>query len=106
MTDKLSEDELLNRLRMFKAWICTPGHKEWTDDNEQAYRQIAEIIGGYFRFLRETTLKPQVTEEWIAEKADLIYRRVITYKENINIYSLVEVIKESIRSLVEEIRGK
>ncbi len=57
---KSGEDELLNRLRMFKAWICTPGRKEWTDDNEQAYREIAEIIGDYFRLLKEIVLTPQV----------------------------------------------
>ena len=58
--NKLGEDELLNRLRMFKAWIRTPGHREWTDDNEQAYREIAEIIGDYFRLLKEIVLTPQV----------------------------------------------
>lgn len=106
MEDNLSEDGLLNSLRIFAARIRTSGHKKWTNDDEQAYRQIAEVIGGYFRFLRETKLKPQVTEEWIANKARGLYRLQfpLSGRTKQNLY--LSDCYSFIRSFVEEIQKK
>lgn len=62
MTDKLSKEELLKKLN--KAFEYLP----LSIANGQAHRQIKEMIK-----------KPEVTEEWIEEKATELYN-LLYYK--------------------------
>ena len=82
--DTLSKDELLECLR---GWSMDGTTDNWREVDEQAYHQIVSLIK-----------KPQVTEEWIEEKA----REAMNMEygvEGCGVYDW----KDFIRSLVEEL---
>jgi len=94
MTDKLKEEELLEWLKYFYAKDVKqkPKHGTATD----AYKEIWALIK-----------KPQVTEEWMAEKA-----RELLIKANILINTpeahqqQLKIIKHFIRKLYDEMPAK
>lgn len=96
---KLGEEELLEELRQIKicvqAWeILNPKKVSWSGKREQAYRQIKEMIQ-----------KPEVTEEWIEEKAREVHDKFLAVPDDCDYKcTAMGIIKDFIRSLVEEIR--
>ena len=86
---KLSKEELLSRLSLWVSELKTS--VGWDNIEEQAYQQIKELIQ-----------KPEVTEEWIEEKARAMYQTSIIFPHNTP-ETIVYKCKEFIRSLVEEV---
>ena len=97
---KLNQGELLEELRQIKicvqAWeILNPKKVSWTGKREQAYQQIKEMIQ-----------KPEITEEWIEEKA----MGLITMVANLYPHEGSPCVipknkaKDFIRSLIEEVK--
>ena len=90
---KLNQEELLE---LFKSWKCDlllfqkkkPTILFWGSRDEQAYQQMKEMIQ-----------KPEVTEEWIEEKALTLFVILNILKPSSND---VENIKTFIRTLYRE----
>ena len=85
MTDKLKKGELLEFLHDAKDLFRSRQPTWYDSKQERAYRQIVALIR-----------KPEITEEWIEEKA----------KELCEQNYVDDEAKDFIRSLIEEIRGK
>ena len=91
MSDKLSEEELLEiaRIQLIGCQPCNGCERKKRCLLPQAYQQIEALIN-----------KPEVTEEWIEEKAKQIHLHVLDGQ-----FHNEAKRKDFIRSLVEEIRG-
>ena len=90
---KLSKEELLYWLSQAR-WYHPPGDQKERKSN-QAYQQIKEMIQ-----------KPEVTEEWVEEKANILYEKITELNPSLPTYSFLEIAKDFIRSLVEEISSQ
>ena len=88
---KLKEEELLEKLRKWKGQVAWSSC--WEIGDKRAYRQIRKLIQ-----------KPQVTEEWIEQKAQEVM--FIVDDETITWSRKILNVRNFIRSLVEEIWGK
>lgn len=88
-TNKYSEDELL-RLLDAMHHLCET--ENWCYETEQTYLQIVALIK-----------KPEVTEEWLEEKAIELNNEILLGAWRKDYYI---VCKDFIRSLVEEIVGE
>ena len=89
---KLNQGELLDIFDgVFSFYLGELGHEEDKVKIEQAKKQIVALIQ-----------KPQVTEEWIEEKANILYEKISELNQTLPTYSFLEISKDFIRSLVEE----
>ena len=94
---KLKKEELLKHFaHMFKCYEYNFINVDWKppEDGVQAYKQIKEMIQ-----------KPQVTEEWIEEKAKDLHHELfgeLDEEDYIHGGEFLDI-KQFIRSLVEEI---
>ena len=83
---ELSQGELLSRLEEWRNVARQALANLWIEEDEQAYQQIRELVQ-----------KPEVTEEWIEEKANWLFKKSW-------VPISIDRAKDFIRSLIEEIK--
>lgn len=94
------------------------GLLKWVDDkiefNEKMQRYTKGITPNHWKKEGKTLQqirqlvqqKPEIDEKYVDELSDVTFRAVIHFNEDLGIDNLIEVIRESVRQIVKDVRGR